>query len=568
MDAEQPRSAAATSSKSPEPPPLSKRWLVAALPWWSSDLARRRLARERLVRDTVTGDPGPRAGSGSHLAPMLIHRLTRQTKQVVALCPHAHTAGARPGMPLAEATALCGADVILLEWTPESDARALRRLGRWCMRYAPLVMPLPGSIGAVDPCTEPAPAIVIDITGCDRVHGGEARLAAGVLRDLHRRGVHVQVAIAATLRAALAASSAWPCRILPEEPMEAAEALADLPLAALRLPAATLDALREVNVRRIGEAMRLPRRETADRFGAELLAVLDEMRGLRPEPFKPLPWTATLEVHLSFEGPTTRLDSVEQALVTALDRFVAKLARQTRGTRLLEVTLERVQALPVVERIPLGRPSRHARHLWTLLRPRVEKANLGFGVEGVRLRSLIDAPLASSQGAWHGTEESEAQASGSRADRGRVIETSVAEMIDLVSARLGPASVRLAVDEAGDPASWLMHAAATPAAPLLRPTVIFPAALAAEVVADEAPISAAPGARRPIEVRWPGGGGRVREADGPERHSPKWWLRLDARRSPAPDGDRDFWRVRTTDGRWLWLLHRRPDRWSVIGAWA
>lgn len=577
-----------------------RRWLAISLPWWPSDVARRRLCRAAQApgRDL----DAPRTTARSAEVPLLMHRLRRGAKEVAAVCPHAHTAGARAGMSLAEAKALCGLQAIEVESTPEGDARALRRLARWCMRYAPLVMPITGAglHAGASSTTAPVPrqvcslpcqdltAIVIDVTGCERVHGGEATLVARVLRDLHRRGVHAQIAMAPTQTAAIAASAVWPCRVLDQDPHRAAEALVDLPLWTLRLPSETLEALREVNVRRIGEALALSRRESVDRLGPHFWAVLDALRGERIEPFHPLPHAKPIAIERLFDGPTTRLDAVEAAIVELVDRFCAKLALRGRGVRLMELTLLRVDALPIIEQLPLGRPSRHAKHLWTLLRPRVERANMGFGVEGVRLRSMIDAPLMIEQRRWNldgGNEGSAEHAHGAQgarehhalADRDDDAEMrQVAEMIDQLIARLGRDAVRPAVavtkrDGVRPQASQFSSA--------LRPTVIFARAMSAEVIADEA---RAPEARRPRAVRWPGGGGRVVRCDGPERHAPKWWddhrEQQDQRgrpdhhgrddRSDCVVGDRDCWRVLTTDGRWLWLLHRHPECWSVIGAWA
>ncbi len=551
-----------------------RRWLSISLPWWPTDLVRRRRSKRHAGRG---GDPSA-AERGD--APILLHREHRGAREVAGLCPRAAAAGARRGMPLAEAKAICGEDTLVQAWTPEADGRSLRRLAHWCTRYAPLVMPVDH---------EASPHIVIDVSGCELVHGGDATLAIRVVRDFHRRGLQARVAVGPTQRAAVAASiglaaspegRAAPCLVLHHDPRRAAESLAPLPLRALGLCEETLEALREVNVRRIGEALRLPRRESADRFGPELLAVLDSLRGEVAEPFHPLPHARPIAVEVPFEGPTTRLESVLHAASQALERFCVRLARRGRGVRLLEWSLHRVNALPAVERVALGRPSRHARHLWMLLRPRLERVQMGFGVEGVSLRSLIDAPLAQEQRRWSGTGRadgadevrgaSEAPRDDPAARHGDPeTERQLSEMLDQVASRLGGASVHHAAAALPEERRDGARRAAAPRS-ALRPTMIFPRALAAEVVAEEAP-----GARRPIEVRWPGGGGRVVECEGPERHSPSWWdaapggAGSGAARNASPNAsDRDFWRVRTIDGRSLWLLHRPPDRWLVVGAWA
>ncbi|MBM4114195.1 MAG: hypothetical protein FJ253_12630 [Phycisphaerae bacterium] len=446
------------------------------------------------------------------------------------------------------------------------------------------------------------PAILVDITGCELVHCGDASLAARVLRDLHRRGIHAQVAIASTQRAALAASIAWPCRVVPADRAESLELLSPLPLWTLRLSADLVDSLREINVTRIGHALMLPRGGAADRFGPELRHALDAMRGECVEDFHPLPHAAPIECELAFDGATTQPEAIELAVVQLLDRFCLRLARRQRGVRLLELSLDRIDALPIVERLTLGRPSRRAKHLWTLLRPRLERVNLGYGVEGVRLRSLLDAPLSLEQGRWSAADAGRAGAEHGEDDR------AVAEMIDQFRSRLGHESISRFGYES---ISRLEHGAAwkssddSRAIEPYRPTVVFSKALSAEVTAEHLGTpDAAPRAMRPMAVRWAGGGGRVLECDGPERHAPRWWMGASGHRGGNGNGngnrdhagsggvdrgesggvdrgesggvDRggvggeedDRWRVRTDDGRWLWLLHHGGERWSVIGVWA
>lgn len=578
---------------------VPRRWMAISLPWWPTDLVRRALQagahaagrkREGIVARACMDRP---ADGDSHAvtdasrseaprwddaprwidAAIIVHRDHRNAREVVAACPRAQSLGVRPGMPLAEAKAICGEGVVGRPWTPEADARALRRLARWCTRYAPLVMPDSGAGTAELAGVEPW--IVVDVTGCELVHGGEASLLRRVRRELSERGVRAQVVIGPTQRAAIAAArasalnAADSCRVLDHDPRAAAESLAHLPLLVLGLSAGTLEALREVNVRRIGEVMRLPRREVADRFAPELLRALDELRGERAERFEPLPHARMIEVEISFDGPTTRPEAVAAAAHRSLERLCAKLARFARGARLIEVTLRRVDALPIVERITLGRASRHVRHLWSLMAPRLERVNMGFGVEGVSLRVLVDAPLPLEQRRWTGamgapslgTVDEPADAEPPR---------QLAEMLDQVAARLGAEAMGQAEAWLGEEMARSVGAgklARSDGDRPLRPTLLFQRAFAAEVVAEEAP-----GSRRPIEVRWPGGGGRVIECDGPERHAARWWV--DGARSASRNGgggaaamDRDLWRVRTSDGRWLWLLHARPDRWSVVGAW-
>ncbi|MFO0894511.1 MAG: hypothetical protein U0574_06090 [Phycisphaerales bacterium] len=526
------------------------RWLAITLPYWSTDLARRRL--------------GPPPGT-----PLLAVTTRGEQRLVAAACASAAQAGVHPGMTLAHARALCGPQAMDVPWNPQADGRALRRLARWCMRYAPGV--------AVVEAEGPA-AVVVDVTGSQRLHRGDAALAARVVRDLHLKAVTAHVAVAGTRAAALAASAVWPCRVLPSAPdggqEEAVAALSALPIQVLRLPAEVVEALREVNVTQIGHALALPRTGSADRVGPALWAALDALRGLAPEPFEAMRPVEPVEVERLFDGATTRLESVMAAVEWTLDRFVDGLKRRERGVRHLELQLLRIDALPVVERLHLGRATARRGHLWSLLRPRVEGAHLGHGVEGVRMRSLADAALRHGQRQWD---------AGGRVHDGHDWESregersrSLGELLDRLAARLGHQAVeRLPVPPQRSAAVERQLSAAMADggsawfASWLRPTLLFGTPLPARVTTEVDPL----GHGAPAEVRWAGGGGRVRQRVGPERRPAPWW-----NGSPgAAGGERSAWRVQTDDGRWLWLRRnvdpadadeRGDARWWVDGVWA
>ena len=63
------------------------------------------------------------------------------------------------------------------------------------------------------------------------------------------------------------------------------QALADLPVAALRLPQPILERLEALGLYTIGDVLRLPRETLASRFGVILPGRLDQALGLLPETF-------------------------------------------------------------------------------------------------------------------------------------------------------------------------------------------------------------------------------------------------------------------------------------------
>src|SRR5262249_28911026 len=133
-----------------------------------------------------------------------------------------------------------------------------------------------------------ADGLFLDIAGCAHLNGGED----GLLRDLEERlrafGLQPRLALAGTAGAswALAPYGHAPLAIVPDG--GEADALRDLPVAALRLPEAALSLTRRLGFRRIGEVMHRPRAPFAARFDGAFLQRLDQALGRAPEPLTPV----------------------------------------------------------------------------------------------------------------------------------------------------------------------------------------------------------------------------------------------------------------------------------------
>src|SRR5690606_6551859 len=94
----------------------------------------------------------------------------------------------------------------------------------WCIRYTPIV--------AVDATG----CLILDISGCAHLWGGEAAYLQEIDRQLRQRGYELRSAIASTIGAAWAIARYGPSgAIVPEGGQEKAVSL--LPVACLRLDA-------------------------------------------------------------------------------------------------------------------------------------------------------------------------------------------------------------------------------------------------------------------------------------------------------------------------------------------
>ncbi len=551
------------------------------LPMWPVDLVRRRESRRSSQGHNTPRCAAPAervsVSSATDVPPLLFVTMVANQQRIAACCERALACGVQPGMTLAHARALLPVDSArVLDHRPERDLAALRSLAEWMTRIAPIV------------AMDPPDGLLMDLSGCERLYRSDDQMVRQVARACTRLGLRSRVAIAPTAGCAWALARYGPARLSMVRPgpggHRVREALAPLPVQALRIDEATVAALAEVGIEQIGHLLDVARSTLPSRFGDELLLRLDQALGEAMEVLEPVRPVPPPEAHMTFTGPTTRPEAIDEAARRLLQELCATLATSERGVRRLDVTLERIDTDNVAFTVSLSHPNRNPRHLWALLAPKLERANLGFGVESVRLIAARTGRLRHAQAECWRDEDAAARAGAERA---------VGELVDTLAGRLGPDRIlRLearqthipervfqerSVVEVGPPG----HAArlrrrreAVPDEEPVgdRPTLLLPRPEPAQVmaVAPEGP---------PRWLRWQGQEHTLISAIGPERISEEWWWagHVSQRRSDtdsqqhddsAPPA-RDYFKVQTESGRWLWLFRRLPaGRWYVHGEWS
>jgi len=213
--------------------------------------------------------------------------------------------------------------------------------------------------------------------------------------------------------------------IIPEG--QERETLRALPIAGLRVEEEVSDGLAEVGVTTIGELLDLPRSALPSRFGEQLLFRLDQALGSAIEIIEPVRPRPTVRAELEFNGPTTQYEAIEMASREVLGKLCSELATLERGVRRIELRLERVDTEPVSIVVMLSRATRNEKHLWSLLRMRLERANLGHGVDGIAMIAVHTTRLRHEQ----------TQNLGPARVSSCEIESSGAELIDTIANRLG-----------------------------------------------------------------------------------------------------------------------------------
>jgi protein ImuB len=506
---------------------------------------------------------------------------------VSAVNAAAEALGIAPGLPLADARALQPA-LAVAEADLAGDAAALRRLAQWCNRYSPWTAP-----HGVD-------GVLLDVTGCAHLRGGEASLVRDLVERLLRQGIVCRAALADTAGAACAVARCGGSDSTVVPPGAARQAIAPLPVAALRLDPALAGELERLGLRHIGDLYALPRATLAARFGDKVAERLDQALGAAAEPLLPLPPAPMRWTRRRFAEPIGTPETLMAAVHGLIQRLCRSLGDEMLGARRLVLSSHRVDGDVAEVTVGTARPSRDSRHLFRLFAERLSAIDPGLGVEDMLLAAPVVERLAAAQlrialsppeeNAACGKPESAraaAQADGNivvfpagssaarplaralPAERDSADAAELATLVDRLANRLGPHSVgALALRESHVPeraqrfAPLFAPAKGVRRSDRPRPIRLLPRP---EPIEAMAPVPDDP----PIFFRWRRLQHRVRWANGPERICGEWW-----RGNEEGEALRDYYRVEDEAGRRFWLYRDglyRPltaPRWFLHGLFA
>src|SRR5690606_27546081 len=109
------------------------------------------------------------------------------------------------------------------------------------------------------------------------------------------------------------------------------DALVPLPVAALRLPPATVAGLHSLGIRRIADLLAMPPAPLAARFGPAVRTRLEAALGTLAEPISPARPVVPHLARLSFAEPVGRVEDIAAALDSLLDSLCRGLERAGHG---------------------------------------------------------------------------------------------------------------------------------------------------------------------------------------------------------------------------------------------
>ena len=430
-------------------------------------------------------------------------------------------------MRLADARALCPG-LKTAPSDPAGDRAFLEALALWAQRWGPW--------SALD---EPD-GLLIDVSAVAHLFGGEARLLADAQAAFARRGLTARLAIGPTAGAAWALAHFGPERAILASDDDAAERLASLPVAALRLDDAVLTVLRRLGLKRIGQLGEIGRDALRRRFrnrSSEVnpLLRLDQLLGRVAEPLLPAVAAPDPLVQRRLMEPIRHRPLLDQVLADLAADMARELEGQAQGARRLELGLWRVDGEVIVRRLEFAAATRDPAHIARLFAGKLDDVDAGFGIELLRLRAPWTEPLALAQTDF----EAAAEAQG----------TSLAECVDRLTVRLGEKAVRRPV----------LHASHLPErAQRWQPPLAPGPASQGQLAFHQRPLKlldrpepiavlyATPDGF-PQRFRWRGQVHDIARVEGPERIAPEWW------REKSTVRLRDYYRIEDGEGRRYWI---------------
>lgn len=501
-------------------------------------------ATEQMRRDVASASDRP--------PPLVLTRPAGAALVVEQVCPVAQQLGVRPGMSLGQAQAIVP-ELVALAHESQRDRMTLKRLASWAIRFSPIVEP-------VAPDT-----LLVDITGCELLFGGEKNIAQQAVAGLRRLGFCARAAVADTVGAAcaLAVAAAEPLTIVPVGQTSAY--LAPLPPSALRLDAQIAAQLDALGVRSIGDLLALPRSALPARFGGQLVRRLQQALGETFEGVTPHRPEEAPVARRRFETPLADGQVIRAVAEELLAEVFAQVRRREAALRRLDCGLYYEHAAPRVISIGLARASRQQEHVAKLLAERLEQADLTPGLTGLML-------IARETSRYHGGQGELFEPCEPGADE------ALGCLIDRLASRLGHQAVvrpRLVEDHQPEMAfRWvpLAEAGCQPEKDVDGGRANESHLRSSPTLRDgraSAPLRLLP---RPVPIRvialvpdgpptWLACHGReyaIVQARGPQRLETAWWR--------GPDVRRDYFRVTAETGAQFWIFHATNDgRWYLHG---
>jgi len=446
----------------------------------------------------------------------------------------AESQGVYRGIVLADARAIISG-LHFINDRPGLVEKLLKRIAEWCIRFTPFA-----AIDLPD-------GIILDVSGCPHLWGGEEPYLSDIVKRLSRRGYQVHAGIADTIGAAWAiARFGKQLNIISKG--QTIEALLPLPVAALRLEVDTIESLNKLGLLQIKGLISMTRSALRRRFGNHIVQRLNQALGLEEEILQPVQPIEPYHERVPCIEPIVTAAGIEIALQRLLDALCLRLEQKQKGLRTACFKGYRVDGKIEQVDIATNRPSCNVNHLYKLFEIKLQTIEPGLGIELFVLEApKVEDHLAEQEKLWE--------------LKGGLDDIRLSELIDRLTGKFGSNSIhRFLPDEhywperSIKPASSIQEKATTEwRLDRPRPIQILPQPEHIEVTA---PVPDYP----PMNFRYKGKLHKIIKADGPERIEQEWWLQEGQHRDYYAVEDEEgcrYWLFRSGhyDEKYEWFIH-------------
>lgn len=432
----------------------------------------------------------------------------------------AESKGICKGMSLADARAIYPS-LRHFNDVPGLVEKILQRLAEWCIRFTPVT--------AVDPFG----GVVLDVTGCSHLWGGDKAYLSDIIKRIHAKGFHVKAAMADTIGAAWAVARfrKTSCVIHAGKHVEA---LQTLPPESLRFDSETTERLHKLGLHQVRDILGMKGTTLRRRFGNIVIERINQAVGTAQEFITPvIPVEPYLE-RLPCLEPITTIEGIEIALQQLLETLCNKLKAEGKGVRELHFVCYRIDSKVLTTSIGTSAATINVKHLFRLFEDKLSTIEPDLGIELFTLEATKFEDHQSSQ------EEIWKQGGG-------LTNNKLSELVDRLSIRIGTSAIfRYLPDEHYLPERSFKKtislkdvAASEWKIERPRPVQLLTSPERIEVTA---PVPDYP----PLNFRYQGKLHKIIKADGPERIEQEWWI---------SDGQhRDYYAVQDEEGCRYWLF--------------
>ena len=317
-------------------------------------------------------------------------------------------------MVLADARAIVP-ELEALDDKPNLADQLLKRLAEWCIRFTPTV------------AADPPDGLLLDVTGCSHLWGGEQAYLSDIMKKLNARGYDVCAAMADTI------GLAWGAARFGKKPLVVPDAchmetLMSLPPEALRLEPDTVERLHKLGLHQIRQFIGMPRPSLRRRFGPHFIRQLDMALGQAIETLQPIQPVEPYHERLPCLEPIVTATGIAIALQQLLEALCTRLRQEQKGLRTAVFKGYRVDGK--VEQVEIGTssPSHNVSHLFKLFEIKLSTIEPALGIELFSLEApKVEDHLPLQEKMWEGA--------------GGLEDVRLSELVDHLLARFGTKTI-------------------------------------------------------------------------------------------------------------------------------